>query len=382
MPSSQSLLPSIFVVLVAVLGYRIATKWNPNVGGLYNTMSLLGLIPLSPEPLLLGHPTIEEQVAYLNKLTADMEQETPEFLFRYMFGDDIASANYGDDQTIVTELQIPTGDHTTPTICSRPVGATATNNLPLVLHYHYGGLILSSVKAEMPLIRYMSKAVNAVVCSPEYRKAPEYPFPAAIADASDVSYYLIQQLSSQTSDILGGGVTIDPTKVITFGFSAGGYLAGITPRILAMHNIPIALQVSLNPTVKPHGGTASLLQKGRGDVWTRDWNTYAWSVYLPNDDGRLVNDWRVNLLADDPPPTESAVPLPGVYLSIGKEDVLYDEGRMYGNKLSQQGRLLELVELENANHGGSFPPLSKGGPGDGNFERSVQYIVSFLQGKN
>ena len=372
-----SLLPSILIVLVAVVGYRIATKWNSNVGGLYNTLSLLGMIPPSPNPLLLGHPTIEQQVAYLNKLTADNEQAMPEFLMRYAYGEDITSANYGDDQTIVTELQIPAGDHTIPTICSRPANSDGAKQLPLVMYYHFGGLILFSVKVEVPLIRYVSKALNAVVCSPEYRKAPEYPFPAALADASDAAFYLIQQLgTSQSPDILGGGVTIDPTKVVTFGMSAGGYLAGITPRVLALHNIPIALQVSLGPNVKPHAGTTSLLQKGKGDVWTRDWNTYAWSVYLPNDDGRLVNDWRVNLLADDPP--ESTVTLPGVYLSVGKEDVLYDEGRMYGNKLSQQGRLLEYVELENTNHGSLFPPLSKGGPGDGNFERSVQYIASFL----
>ena len=118
-----------------------------------------------------------------------------------------------------------------------------------------------------------------------------------------------------------------------------------------------------------------MLLNEKNDVWNRDWNDYAWSVYLPGDDGTLANDWGVNLLRD--PPLEIMDQIPPAYLQIHQRDILYDEGKMYGQRLQQQKKLAELVEVD-TNHAGGLPPFSIGGPGERALEKAAQYIKSFL----
>lgn len=391
----KSTIASFLAILLAFLIFQAQKRWNPKEGRFFNWFVILGG-PVSAHPLY-GNSSLEEQLAHLSKATKMGEMEVHPSVVKYLMGKDIWAASYGPTSTIVTTLEIPSRDkeRTIPTICTRPSNTEQDAVLPLVLYFHHGGLLVGSPKVELKMIRYLAQEANVVVCAPNYRKAPKYPYPAAINDAVDVSQYLIehgQRKSKHDNPLLESlGVSIDPSKVTTFGTSAGGYLAGLVPRILAFHNsndrstTSIALQVSLCPMAKPHGGTQSLLLHGTkgDDLWTQPWNTYAWSVYLPHDDGTLASDWRVSLLAD--PPQEVIPFLPkAVYLELHQRDVLYDEGRMYGQKLQQQQPHLELelVELD-TNHMGGIPPLSNGGPGDGALQKAVHYVRDFfLRNKN
>ncbi|KAJ3056314.1 hypothetical protein HK097_007414 [Rhizophlyctis rosea] len=55
-----------------------------------------------------------------------------------------------------------------------------------------------------------------IICSVEYRCAPECPFPTAVYDGADAILYVLQHAAE---------FNIDPTKVCTSGFSAGGNLS-------------------------------------------------------------------------------------------------------------------------------------------------------------
>jgi len=77
---------------------------------------------------------------------------------------------------------------------------------------------------------------------------------------------------------------------------------------------------------KPNGGPQSILKDWDG-VWTGLRNAYAWTVFLPGDDGALANDWKVSLLLVDPP-GEVLERLPPAYVEIHKRDPLHDEGEM------------------------------------------------------
>jgi acetyl esterase/lipase len=61
---------------------------------------------------------------------------------------------------------------------------------------------------------------KALFISVEYRRAPDYPFPTATDDAADALLYLIRN-----AEELG----VDPMKLATSGFSAGGNLALTAP---------------------------------------------------------------------------------------------------------------------------------------------------------
>eukprot|EP00957_Ditylum_brightwellii_P189332 14410712-Ditylum_brightwellii.AAC.2 len=111
---------------------------------------------------------------------------------------------------------------------------------------------------------------------------------------------------------------------------------------------------------KPNGGTKSMIKYWNNPFWSGTQNSFAWSVYLPGDDGTLANDWRVSLLVD-PPEQETLDKLPPVYIQINTKDVLRDEGEMYAQRLKAAGKLIEFTEYDTY-HVGGVPGLDRGGP--------------------
>ncbi len=68
------------------------------------------------------------------------------------------------------------------------------------------------------IIRKLAISVTAVLMSPDYRLAPENPFPAALEDC-----YEVLQWASQHASELG----IDASKIVVAGDSAGGNVATV-----------------------------------------------------------------------------------------------------------------------------------------------------------
>ena len=83
---------------------------------------------------------------------------------------------------------------------------------PVVLHLHGGGYVLGSANASAGLATRLALAVSGTVVVPEYRLAPEHPYPAAVEDVL-ASY----------EGLLDEGV--DPGRIVIAGESAGGALA-------------------------------------------------------------------------------------------------------------------------------------------------------------
>jgi acetyl esterase len=370
---------AVAAAILAVASFRVHQLWNRREGLFYNLFMILHG-PVSSAPLF-GPKTVEEQAAFLDSLTALQETATTNPFAKYILGEELASGSQGPNASIQAEIQIPSRDkgRTIPVLCARPVGSEG-KQLPLILYFYAGGLIIGSPKTEAFLIRYLAKKANALVCALNYRKPPLHPYPATTNDVVDFSLYLLEhgvQSNPTENPLLESlGVSIDPTQVATFGTSAGGYLSAMASRLLTAQNVSIQLQVSLIPMAKPHGGTQSMIRNIETDVWDRHWNAYAWSVYLPNDDGTLVQDWRVNLLVD--PPSDVIDRLPPVYLQINQRDILFDEGRMFKERLEQQSKLIEFVQVDTTHIGGS-PPFSIGGPGEGTFQRAAEFVGSFFQ---
>jgi len=146
---------------------------------------------------------------------------------RFVFGDGVADASYGLNATRVAKLKMAVD-----VTCTCPDEATTDDALPLVFFFHSGGLIFGSVNSELPMARYLSQKVGAVVCSPEYRLAPEHPYPAGLDDCVDSSLAVLSDDAQRkhVADALGIR-DIVTSRVVTFGVSAGGYLwRGNLPR--------------------------------------------------------------------------------------------------------------------------------------------------------
>ena len=83
----------------------------------------------------------------------------------------------------------------------------------VVLHLHGGGYVLGSIDADQMMCILMAQTLKMKVLLPEYRLAPENPFPAAVDDALKVHRWLLAQ-GYQSKDIIisgdsaGGGLSL------------------------------------------------------------------------------------------------------------------------------------------------------------------------------
>ncbi|MGY6704877.1 alpha/beta hydrolase [Roseinatronobacter sp.] len=83
---------------------------------------------------------------------------------------------------------------------------------PIMLYFHGGGYVMGSVRTHAALAAYLTRRTGFQTCLPEYRLAPEHPFPAAFEDALNVWNSLIARGH-------------DPARIVLGGDSAGGGLA-------------------------------------------------------------------------------------------------------------------------------------------------------------
>ncbi len=96
----------------------------------------------------------------------------------------------------------------------------------VILYFHGGGFIAGSPESHRPLISRLAHAASARALVPQYRLAPEFPYPAALRDAADSYRWLLTQ-----------GIT--PANIVFAGDGSGGGLVFAT--LLALRNAGLPL---------------------------------------------------------------------------------------------------------------------------------------------
>jgi epsilon-lactone hydrolase len=84
------------------------------------------------------------------------------------------------------------------------------NPAQLVIHYHSGGYVMGSARAYREFACRLSQATGASVLLPDYRLAPDHPYPAAADDALTAYTWAAR--------------TWQPSAIVVSGDSAGGGL--------------------------------------------------------------------------------------------------------------------------------------------------------------
>ncbi|KAK3361479.1 Alpha/Beta hydrolase protein [Lasiosphaeria ovina] len=87
---------------------------------------------------------------------------------------------------------------------------------PAVVNFHGGGFTIGNATDDARFARFVLETCQAVFVSVDYRLSPEHPFPVAVDDGADAILYVIQNAAE---------LRIDPSKLATSGFSAGGNIA-------------------------------------------------------------------------------------------------------------------------------------------------------------
>jgi epsilon-lactone hydrolase len=96
----------------------------------------------------------------------------------------------------------------------------------VILYFHGGVYVIGTAAATVPLVGDLARRTGTRAITLDYRLAPEYPYPAAVADAQDAYQGLLEQ-------------GVDAGQIALAGESAGGGLAVATLLALRDADIPL-----------------------------------------------------------------------------------------------------------------------------------------------
>lgn len=215
--------------------------------------------------------------------------------------------------------------------------ASRSTPCPAVLWLHGGAMVAGTARFEAQPAGRLARELAAVIVSPDYRLAPENPFPAALDDCMATLRWMREH-----ADELG----IDPDRIAVCGASSGGGLAAAVAQCAHDENIPVRAQALIYPMIDDRTALRDD-HAGRGRLaWSPSSNQRAWKAYLG----------REPRTSDAP---EYAAParrgdvagLAPAWIGVGELDLFYEENVAYAERLKMAGVACELVTVPGMYHG-------------------------------
>ena len=192
----------------------------------------------------------------------------------------------------------------------------------VLLYLHGGGYGGGSALSHSELAARLARATGAVALLPEYRLAPENPFPAALDDAVAAYRAVLAEVDG------------DATRIVAGGDSAGGGLA--VAMCVALRDagdpLPRALAL-LSPWVDLTCSSPSWDARFEGDPVLDHSLREAAERYLAGADAR--DPFASPLFAD-------LSGLPPVLLQVGTHEILYDDAVSFADQATRAGVEVEL----------------------------------------
>jgi cation diffusion facilitator CzcD-associated flavoprotein CzcO/acetyl esterase/lipase len=236
-----------------------------------------------------------------------------------------------DDVSIVdTQYPIEDGERTV-----RLYRPPVEGPLPVVVFLHGGGWIGGSIDVYDEPCATLARRLGALVVSPDYRLAPEHPFPAAVNDTVAVLRWTADQIAE-----FGG----DPERIAVSGESAGANLATVAARRLRDEGGPsLRAQVLITPPVDFLADTDSRKKFANGPILSMEVAMRMGSLYL-GDPANAMSPWAAPLRADD----LSGLP-PALVITM-EIDPTRDEAEDYARALAAAGVPTDCRRIEGLFH--------------------------------
>ncbi|HNP35670.1 MAG TPA: alpha/beta hydrolase [Woeseiaceae bacterium] len=192
----------------------------------------------------------------------------------------------------------------------------------VLLYWHGGAYIMGSCRSHRALVSHIAKAAGMDALLPEYRLAPEHPYPAAVDDALRVYRALLED-------------GYRPDDIVVAGDSAGGGLA--TAMLMALRDagdpLPAAAAL-LSPWLDLTGQGESMRSRAQQDPWFR-----------PDDLPEVTRFYCAESQFTDPlvsPVFGDPAGLPPMLIQVGDDEILLSDSERIASNIRKSGGEVEL----------------------------------------
>lgn len=192
----------------------------------------------------------------------------------------------------------------------------------LLLYLHGGAYIMGGCPTHRQLVSHIARAARIRALIPEYRLAPEHPFPAAIDDA--VAVY---------RSLLTSGLS--PENIFLAGDSAGGGLIMATLLSLRDAGDPMpAAACLLSPWLDLAATGESMTTNADSDPWFRPEDLPAVARYYCG-----VDEIRHPLVS---PVFADVSGLPPLYIQVGQDEILLSDSTRIADNICACGGAVDI----------------------------------------
>lgn len=198
-----------------------------------------------------------------------------------------------------------------------------------VLHFHGGGYRLGGPEWEAPFAAALAERCGVEVIVPQYRLAPEHPFPGGLTDA----HACLAALREEVGD----------ARLVVAGDSAGAGLASALGTFASLYDGPrIDGLVLLSPFLDLTVSAPSYGENASTDpMFSQESAADAAELYLQGFDARHPLASALHAPFSSYPPA---------LISVGTGEVLRDDSLRFHEKLQAIGAQSELLPIDGMEH--------------------------------
>ncbi len=211
----------------------------------------------------------------------------------------------------------------------------ANPNLPVIVWFHGGGWVFSSIDTHDRLVREIAAGAQVATINVDYSLSPEAKFPRAVLEGADV----IRQIALKAESW-----GLDPARIAAGGDSAGGNIAlGAAMLLRDAHGPALSALLTCYPVTDAACDSLTYQEFAEGYGLTRAGMMAYWDCYLASPADRF------NPLAS--PLLGNCTDLPPSYVITAELDVLRDEGIAMATRMKQAGVDVVLDTCPGVLHG-------------------------------
>ena len=197
----------------------------------------------------------------------------------------------------------------------------------IIIYLHGGMFVLGSVNGYKAMISHFASAFSAKILFVEYSLAPEKPFPHAANDILKVYRALMRRYPD--------------TKITVMGDSAGGGLSATLIKMASEEKLQMPSGVILmSPWVYLRGNTESYETRKKMDPILTKEKLMEYADYY------VANHWN-----EADPGQFSFNSFPPLLILVGSNEILFDDSKLFYEKIKQLQPDTDMKEFENQVHG-------------------------------